>query len=55
MFGRASRVEEGESEPCEDEVEEEIDVEDWQEELEGGQTEPMSQVREFSGRESNRL
>jgi hypothetical protein len=52
MFGRASGVEEEGSESWEDEVGEEIDVEDWQEELGGGQTEPMrSQVREFSGRE----
>jgi hypothetical protein len=40
-------VEEGGSESWEDEVGEEIDVEDWQEELGGGQTEPVrSQVRE---------
>jgi hypothetical protein len=50
------------SESCEDEVGEEIDVGDWQEELGGGQTEPVrSQVREecsgegFSGRERHRL
>jgi hypothetical protein len=44
------------SESWEDEVGEEIDVEDWQEELEGGQREPLrSQVREFSGRERHRL
>jgi hypothetical protein len=55
-------VEEGGSESCEDEVGEEIDVGDWQEELGGGQTEPVrSQVREecsgegFSGRERHRL
>jgi hypothetical protein len=29
MFGRASRVEKGESESWEDKVGEEIDVEDW--------------------------
>jgi hypothetical protein len=35
----------GESESWEDEMGEEIDVEDWQEELGGGQTEPVrSQV-----------
>jgi hypothetical protein len=41
-------VEEGGSESWEDGVGEEIDIEDWwEEELEGGQTEPMrSQVRE---------
>jgi hypothetical protein len=39
----------------EDEVGEENDVEDWQEELGGGQTEPVrSQVRELSGRERHR-
>jgi hypothetical protein len=44
------------SEPCENEVGEEIDVEDWQEELRGGQTEPRRyQVREFSGGERQRL
>jgi hypothetical protein len=38
-------VEEGGSESREDKVGEEIDVEDWQEELGGRQTEPMrSQV-----------
>jgi hypothetical protein len=42
-------VEEGGSELWEDGVEEEIEVEDWWEELGGGQTEPMrSQVREES-------
>jgi hypothetical protein len=39
-------VEEGGSESWEDKVGEEIDVEDWQEELGGGQTELMrSQVK----------
>jgi hypothetical protein len=42
-------VEEGEYESWKDRVGEEIDVEDWQEELGGGQTEPVkSQVREES-------
>jgi hypothetical protein len=42
-------VEEGGSESWEDKVGEEIDVEDWQEELGGRQTEPVrSQVREES-------
>jgi hypothetical protein len=42
-------VEEGGIESWEDGVGEEIDVEDWREELGGGQTEPMrSQVREES-------
>jgi hypothetical protein len=55
-LGEPAGVEEGGSESWEDEVGEEIDVEDWQEELGGGQTEPMrSQVREFSGRERHRL
>jgi hypothetical protein len=45
-------VEEGGSESRKDGVGEKIDVEDWQEELGGGQTESMrSQVREFCGRE----
>jgi hypothetical protein len=49
-------VEEGGSESWEDGVGEEIDVEDWQEELGGGQTKPVrSQVREFSERERHRL
>jgi hypothetical protein len=47
-------VEEGGSESWEDEVGEEIDVEDWQEELGGGQTEPVrSQVREESSGEGS--
>jgi hypothetical protein len=49
-------VEEGGSETWEDKVGEEIDVEDWQEELESGQTEPVrSPVQEFTGRERHRL
>jgi hypothetical protein len=45
-LGKPAGVGKGRSEPCEDEVGEDIDVEDWQEELGGGQTEPMrSQVR----------
>jgi hypothetical protein len=49
-------VAEGGSESWEGKVGEEIDVEDWQEELRGRQTEPVrSQVREFSGRERHRL
>jgi hypothetical protein len=46
-------VEEGGSEPWEDGVGEEIDVEDWrEEEFRGGQTKPMrSQVREESSGE----
>jgi hypothetical protein len=40
MFGRASGVEEEGSESWEDEVGEEIDVEDWQEELGGGRQSP---------------
>jgi hypothetical protein len=52
-LGEPAGVEEGGSESWEDEVGEEID---WQEELGGGQTEPMrSQVREFSGSERHRL
>jgi hypothetical protein len=44
-LGEPAGVEEGGSESWEDKVGEEIDVEDWQEELEGGQTEPVrSQV-----------
>jgi hypothetical protein len=44
-LGEPAEVEEGESESWEDGVGEEIDVEDWQEELGGGQTEPVrSQV-----------
>jgi hypothetical protein len=40
------------SESWEDKMGEEIDVEDWQEELGGGQTELVrSQVQQFSGRE----
>jgi hypothetical protein len=55
-LGEPAGVEEGGSESWEDGVREEIDVEDWQEELGGGQTEPVrSQVREFSGRERHRL
>jgi hypothetical protein len=55
-LGEPAGVEEGESESGKDGVGEEIDVEDWQEELGGGQTEPMrSQVKEFSGRERHRL
>jgi hypothetical protein len=46
----------GESESWEDKEGEEIDVEDLQEELGGGQTGPVrSQVREFSGSERHRL
>jgi hypothetical protein len=52
-------VEEGRSESCEDEVGEEIDVEDWREELGGGQAEVISKKRVFrrgfSGRERHRL
>jgi hypothetical protein len=58
-------VEERGSESWEDRVREEIDVEDWQEELRHEQTEPVrSQIREessedssplFSGREKHRL
>jgi hypothetical protein len=51
-LGEPAGVEGGGSESWEDKVGEEIDVEYWQEELGGGQTEPVrSQVREFSGRE----
>jgi hypothetical protein len=47
MFGRASRVEEWESESWVDRVGEEIEVEDWWEELGSGQTGLVrSQVRE---------
>jgi hypothetical protein len=47
-------VEEGGSESGEDRVGEEIDVEDWQEELGGGQMEPVrSQVREDSSGEGS--
>jgi hypothetical protein len=43
------------SDSWEDKVGEEIDVEDWWEELGGGQTEPVrSQVREFSDIEFER-
>jgi hypothetical protein len=38
MFGKASRGEKRGSELCEDGMREEIDVEDWQEELGGGQS-----------------
>jgi hypothetical protein len=54
MFGRAywAGAEEGGSESWEDKVGEEIDAEDWQEDLGGGQTKPMrSQVREESSGE----
>jgi hypothetical protein len=55
-LGEPAGVEEGGSESWEDEVGEETDVEDWQEELGGGQTEPMrSQVQEFSGRKRHRV
>jgi hypothetical protein len=48
-LGEPAEVEEGGSESWEDGVGEEIDVEDWREELGGGQTEPMrSQEREES-------
>jgi hypothetical protein len=49
-LGEPAGVEEGGSESWEDGVEEEIDVEDWwEEDLGGGQTEPVrSQVREKS-------
>jgi hypothetical protein len=47
-------MEEGGFEPCKDEVGEEIDIEDWWEELGGGQTEPVrSQVGEESPGESS--
>jgi hypothetical protein len=49
-------VEEGGSELWENDMGEEIDVEDWQEELGGEQMEPVrSQVRELSGKERHRL
>jgi hypothetical protein len=49
MFRRASRGGRRGSESWEDKVGEEIDVEDWQKELGGRQTEPVrSQVREES-------
>jgi hypothetical protein len=49
MFGRASRGGRRGSESWEDRVGEEINVENWWEELGGGQTEPMrSQIREES-------
>jgi hypothetical protein len=48
-LGELAGVEEGWSESWEDGVGEEVDVEDRQEELGGGQTEPVrSQVREES-------
>jgi hypothetical protein len=48
MFKRARMGGRRGSESWEDRVGEEIHVEDWQEELRGGQTEPMrSQVRVF--------
>jgi hypothetical protein len=51
-LGKPAEVEERGSESWEDGVEEEIDVEDWWEELGGGQREPMrSQVREESSGE----
>jgi hypothetical protein len=54
--GEPAGVEGGGSESWEVKVGEEIDVEDWQEELGGGQREPMrSQVLEFSGRERHRF
>jgi hypothetical protein len=53
-LGEPAEVEEGGSESWEDGVGEEIDVEDWREELGGGQTEPMkSQVREESSGEGS--
>jgi hypothetical protein len=49
MFGRAIRGGQRVSESWENEVGEVIDVKDWQEELGGGQIEPVrSQVREES-------
>jgi hypothetical protein len=54
MFERPSRVEEGGSESWKYRVGEELDVEDWWEELGGGLTEPMrSQVREESSGEGS--
>jgi hypothetical protein len=54
MFGRASRGGRKGSESREDGVGEEIDVEDWWEELGDGQTEPVrSQVREESSGEGS--
>jgi hypothetical protein len=48
-LGEPARLEERGSESWEDTVGEEIDVEDWQEELRGGQIVPVrSQVREES-------
>jgi hypothetical protein len=48
-LGEPAGVEEGGSESWKDGVGEEIDVEDWWEELGSGQTEPLrSQVREES-------
>jgi hypothetical protein len=53
-LGEPAEVEEGESESWENEVGEEIEVEDWQEELGGGQMEPMrSRVREESSERSS--
>jgi hypothetical protein len=53
-LGEPAVVEEGGSESWEDGVGEEIEVEDQQEELGGGQTEPMrSQVREESSGEGS--
>jgi hypothetical protein len=55
-LGEPIGVEEAGSESWEDKVGEQIDIEDWQEELADGQTAPMrSQVRESSGRKRHRL
>jgi hypothetical protein len=59
-LGEPAGVEEGGSESWKDRVGEEIDVEDWQEELGGGQTEHVrsqekSLLKGFSGRERHRL
>jgi hypothetical protein len=55
MFERASRGGRSGSESWKDGAGEEIEAEDWREELGGGNTEPMrSQVREESSGEGSR-